>query len=112
MKKTLLTSVVVGASALSAQAGSDYKIENRSAMPIVVIMDSNREKRTIAAAGNTTFVKANVGDRPTFRVYWDKNQDGKPDNPKQEIAARKAGYWEALRASAHFNFTGSKLESD
>ena len=53
---------------------SSVDFRNESTMPIVVVVDSNRERYEIAPGGRTTFGNCNVGDAPTFRV---QNMDGK-----------------------------------
>lgn len=109
MKTTALMATLLALASLKSNAASSYDVSNESGTPIVVIMDTRREIHGIGAAGNATFVKANPFDRPTFKVYWDRDGDGQPDNPKQIVASRKANYWEAIKADGSYIFNGSKL---
>jgi hypothetical protein len=56
---------------------------NSTNKTILVVMDSNRESHKIAAHGQATFSKANVGDAPTFYVKDEKGE--------QVIFSRKVG---------------------
>ena len=51
---------------LEIDASIDFR--NETGSPILVVMDSDRERHNIAPGGQATFSKANLGDAPTFRV--------------------------------------------
>lgn len=73
----------------TALCASSHVVRNRSATAIVVIMDTQRESHPIPSGAEAIFVNANPGDQPTFRVYLDGNDDGKPDDPGRAVGERK-----------------------
>jgi hypothetical protein len=86
---------------------SSHRIHNRSQFDVVAVMDTNRESHPVPPNGTAVFTRANVGDRPTFRIYDDPDRDGRGN---RFLTSAKVGYWGALRAESEFEFTGSSLE--
>ena len=63
---------------------------------ILVVMDSNRESHRIAAGGQATFGKANIGDKPTFYV--------KDESGDKVLFSRQVG---VIGAKSSFGWNGT-----
>ena len=66
-----LAASAAGTIPASSEAGppARFPFRNATPYPIIVVMDTDREVHHVPPGGGAVFVRANVGDTPTFRVY-------------------------------------------
>jgi hypothetical protein len=68
----LIPAALIAFVALSAKPAAalpvSIRVKNESQMPVIVVMDTEREVHRIGAGAADTF-HPNVGDNPTYRVY-------------------------------------------
>lgn len=51
-----------------------HNVKNQGPVAVLVVMDDDREMELIYPGKEETFQEANVGNRPTFRVFMDKKE--------------------------------------
>jgi hypothetical protein len=107
MKRVILISILAFFSSIIMfnAEGTDFRFygiavlefRNETDQAITVVMNNQRESYPIAAHSQATFLKANIGDAPTFHVY---------DSKGTNLFSRNVGM---VGAKTTFKWDGSKF---